>query len=145
VVVYAMLDISNAAFSGFPQGTNGVAAGEPRGSPATGDQLEIANYIFARQPVTALVTVAAPVAFPVNFTISGILAASVLTKSQIKAAITSVFQMNGSPNLGSVPLSLIESEIAAIPGTVGFLITIPATNVATAQGYLPTVGTITYV
>ncbi|MGE0109370.1 MAG: baseplate J/gp47 family protein [Bdellovibrionales bacterium] len=42
VVVYVMFDDANADYDGFPQGTDGVAANEPRGIAATGDQL---NYL----------------------------------------------------------------------------------------------------
>ena len=145
VVVYTMFDAAESAYSGFPQGTNGVASSETRAVVASGDLLAVANAIFALQPVTALVYSVAPVASPINFTISGIASASASVKALITAAIASVFYLYGTPNAGTVSLSLIESAIAAISGTQGFVITTPTANIATTQGYLPTVGTITYV
>jgi len=150
VVVYAMLDAANASQGGFPQGRNGISANDNRvtqGSLASGDQLAIANALFIDQPVTALVYVCSPIAQPINFTISGLTSASLATRTAIAAAIAEVFLEYGSPtpaDTPQVPLSAIESAIAAIAGTAGFVITAPAGNLANVLGYLPTLGTITY-
>jgi uncharacterized phage protein gp47/JayE len=144
VVVYTMWDQAESAYAGFPQGTDGGATGETRIAAATGDQLTVANAIFPKQPVTALVYSVAPVASPINFTISGISGASTVTKAYIAAAIDGVLFLYGTAKGGSIALSLIESAIAAIAGTTGFVITTPSGNVSTAIGNLPTRGTITY-
>ncbi|QNK65768.1 baseplate J/gp47 family protein [Variovorax sp. PAMC26660] len=144
VVVYTMFDQAEAAFGGFPQGTNGTATGEDRAAHATGDQLAVANAIFPLQPVTALVYSCAATAFPVNFTITGLTSASLVTRALIAAAIDGVFYLEGTPTGGTVALSLIESAIAAISGTKGFVITVPSGNIATALGFLPVRGTVTY-
>lgn len=144
VVVYTMWDLAEAAHAGFPQGGNGVAAAETRAAAASGDQLTVADAIFPLQPVTALVYSVAPIAAPVNFTISGIAGASSATKALIAAAIDGVFFLYGTPKGGTIALSLIESAIAAIAGTTGFLITTPAGNISSSTGLLPTRGTITY-
>ena len=143
VVVYTMFDTTEAAYNGFPQGTNGVATGEPRAAAATGDQLNVANYIFGVQPVTALVYSVAPTANAINFTISGISGVSAAIKASIASAITDVFLQQGEPG-GAIDLSYINSEIAAIAGTAGFLITVPAANIANGAGELPVLGVITY-
>lgn len=146
VVLYVMLDQTEAAHNGFPQGVNGVAAAEARpATVATGDQLVVANYIFPLQPVTALVYVCAPIAAAQNFTISGIAGASTATKAAIAAAIAGVFVQYGTALGGTVDLSYIESAVAAISGTAGFVLTVPTGNITTAVGYLPTVGTINYI
>lgn len=144
VVVYMMLDGSEAAFGGFPQGSNGVAAAEPRGTPATGDQLAVANAIFPVQPVTALVYACAPTADTINFTITGLTTSSAATRALIAAAIQGVFYLYGTPLGGTIALSLIESAIAAISGTQGFVITSPSANIITPLGQLPVLGTVTY-
>ncbi|HEX3809614.1 MAG TPA: baseplate J/gp47 family protein [Rhizomicrobium sp.] len=143
VVVYIMLDITEAENGGFPQGTDGVATGETRDTPATGDQLIVANYIYSRRPVTALVYVVAPVPNPVDFTITGLSAASADLKAAIELEIASVFLRKGAPG-GLIDLSDIESAIAALAGTEGFVITSPSGNITNDPGALPTVGTITY-
>lgn len=144
VVVYTMFDQAEAAFGGFPQGTNGTATNEPRAASATGDQLAVANAIYPLQPVTALVYSCAATALPVNFTITGLSTASLVTRALIAAAIDGVFYLEGTPTGGTVALSLIESAIAAISGTKGFVITVPAGNIVTALGFLPVRGTVTY-
>lgn len=150
VVVYAMLDSAESANNGFPVGSNGVAASEKRGTVATGDQLTIANYIYPLRPATALVYVCSPIAAPVPFTISGTSGFSAATKALISSAISGVFVMYGSPVSdtsglnGVVDLSYIESAIAAISGTTGFVINSPTANIQGTTGQLPTLGTITW-
>lgn len=143
VIVRFMMDASESAFGGFPQGSNGVAGADGRATAATGDQLAVANALFPRQPVTALVYAVAPTPNPVNFGISGLTGASSLLQSQISVAIAGVFLLYGAPG-GTVDLSYIESAIAALPGTAGFVITTPAGNITSPVGAIPTVGTITY-
>jgi uncharacterized phage protein gp47/JayE len=150
VVVYAMLDDAEASHGGFPQGTNGVSQndegpnGLPRATVAAGDQLTIADAIVTKQGVTALVWVCAPLQNVVNFTITGLTGASAATKAAIAAAIDDVFLREGDPTGSTVNLGEIESAIAAISGTDGFVITSPAGNITSAIGYLPVRGTITY-
>lgn len=148
VVVYTMFDISEASHGGFPQGTNGVATNENR-SPtvATGDQLAVANAIYAVQPVTALVYSYAPMANPINFAFTGTSGWSAATKTAVQNAISSVFLQYGAPVTTEIPdvdISLINSEIAAISGTAGFVMTSPAANIPNVIGQMPTIGTTSY-
>jgi uncharacterized phage protein gp47/JayE len=159
VVLYVMLDGSESPFNGFPQGSNGVSEFDqgpgnlPRGVVAVGDQLAVANVIVTEQPVTALLFVVSPIADPINFTISGIEGASVATKAQIAATISGIFVQSGAPvgapgsgNVNAtIDLSAIESAIAAVPGTAGFVIQSPSTNITGTLGQLPTLGTVDYV
>ena len=64
VTVFFMMDVSEAAHGGFPQGTNGVASLETRDIAATGDQLAVANSIYPLRPVTPIVYAVAPTAAP---------------------------------------------------------------------------------
>lgn len=148
VVVYTMFDNSEASHGGFPQGNNGVAAAETR-SPtiASGDQLTVANAIYAEQPVTALVFSYAPTANPINFAFTGTSGWTAVTKATVQAAIASVFLQYGAPVTNVNPvidISLIESEIAAIAGTQGFVMTSPAANIPNSVGQMPTIGAVTY-
>lgn len=149
VVVYAMLDDSNADYDGFPQGTNGVSISDSRSTPsnrATGDQLTIANSIFVEQPVTAMVYVCSPIPKPINFTLGGLSNASTTTRASIAAAIVNVLSEQGVPlsNGSFVALSAIESAIAAVAMTEGFVTISPANNLVNEIGLLPVIGTITY-
>lgn len=145
VVVYFMMDNAEASNAGFPQGTNGVSSSETRRAPvATGDQLTVANAIFPVQPVTALVYACAPIANQVNFMISGLSSASTATKAAVNAAISDAFFREGAPG-GTVDLSDINSGIAAVPETAGFVIVSPAGNILNSSGSLPTLGTVTFI
>jgi uncharacterized phage protein gp47/JayE len=130
VVIYTMWDDAEAAHGGFPQGTNGVSqydkgpGGIPRGSIATGDQLVVADTIVTEQPVAALIYSVSPIANNLTFTISGLTSASTATRAAISAAIADVFFRNGDPRAGTINRSDIESAIAAISGTSGFVITL---------------------
>lgn len=150
VVVYVMLDNAEAGNGGFPVGTNGVSQhdagpnGLPRAAIAAGDQLTVADAIVTQQPATALVWVVAPLQNVVPFTITGLSGASAATKAAIDAAIDDVFLREGDPTGATVNLGEIESAIAAIAGTDGFVITVPAGNITSAIGYLPVRGTVSF-
>ena len=153
VIVYTMFDVTEASHGGFPQGTNGVATLETRAAPATGDQLAVANYIFPLRPVTALVYSVAPIASPTNFTIHGLNPNTTAMKASVAAAITGVFLSQGTPGGvllpngntgGTVYMVAIEAAINAILGIVDFIIISPTTDIVAANGYLSTLGTITW-
>ncbi len=164
VIVYFMMDVAEAAYGGFPQGTNGVATLETRDSPATGDQLIVADAIYGVQPVTAQVYAVAPGQNVISLTISGLAAASDATKTAVRAAIAAAINLNSSPGGvvladgtagGMTQLSVIEAAIAAIPAAAGFVITAVAAsngtvtpgaagNVASSPGYLAIAGSTVF-
>ncbi|MBC8984101.1 baseplate J/gp47 family protein [Pseudomonas lurida] len=148
VVVYVMFDAVNASNNGFPVGRDGLSALDNRATAASvaiGNQLAVANELFASQPVTPLVFICAPAPAPVDFTITGLATSTTGTRQAIAQAIAQVMIDQGEPVEGSsVDLSAIESAIAAISGTSGFVITSPAGNIANQRGYLPTLGVVTY-
>lgn len=151
VVVYTMFDVTEAANNGFPQGAGGVATLETRGTPtATLDLLNVANWIYPLRPATALVYSVAPTQDVINFTISGSANFSAATKALIASAISGIFVMYGSPlsttagQNGAIDLSYIESAIAAISGTQGFVITSPTANIVGTIGQLPILGDINW-
>lgn len=148
VTVRFMMDIAEAGNGGFPVGTDGVAAAETRATPATGDQLAVANYIYgdintARQPVGALVYAVSPIPDVIAFTIAHISTVGADVKAAIAAAIDGVFLEFGVPG-GTIDLSDLEAAIAAVPGTEGFVITVPSDNIVLPAGNLPQRGVITY-
>jgi uncharacterized phage protein gp47/JayE len=138
--VYVMLDVTRAANSGFPQGSNGVAAADNRAPAATGDQLLVANYIYPLQPVTPLVRVIAPTPHLINFSISGVIPGA---QAAVSAAIDDAFVRLGSPG-GTVPLAQINSAIASVSGAGDFLILSPTSDITNAVGALPKRGTMTW-
>ena len=163
VVVFFMMDIAEAAYGGFPQGANGVAAAETRAAPATGDQLVVANWIFPLRPATAEVYACAPGANTVTLTIK-LPGASAALKAAMQAAAAQIALANGSvggcvapsgQTAGSLNLSDIEAALAAVNGSAGFVVTAVACsngsvtpgsdgNIASTAGYLPVIGPITW-
>ncbi len=160
VNLYVMFDVAEAAHSGFPQGTNGVATNESRATAATGDQLTVANAIFAPadgvsgQPVGALVYVTAPTAQPINFTVSNLGTNNTSTvQAQITAALQDMFlrlaNVGGTvdPSDGSAwPAIQPSAWYAAIDaiGISGYDVTAPTAPITSTGGQLPTLGTITF-
>jgi uncharacterized phage protein gp47/JayE len=144
VVVYFMMDVTESAHNGYPQGANGVAASETRDTPATGDQLAVANYIYNLQPVTALVYAVAPTATPQNFTIKGLTPSGTTNQNAVAAAISDLFFREGKANGGTIALEDVNVAIAAVPGITDFIITSPTSDIVTTSGQLPSLGTITW-
>lgn len=157
VVVYTMFDITEAAFGGFPQGTGGGATAETRTTPATGDQLAVANAIFPLRPVTALVSSMAPTASPVNFRIIDVLPATSAMQASITAALAAVFQRSAAPGGTNWPITtlgtqngymymnLFTAALDAIPGLTRYTLVTPNTAISAAAGAIPTLGTIAWV
>lgn len=162
VVVYFMMDNAESAHSGFPQGTNGVSqfdqgpGGAPRDTPATGDQLTVADAIISEQPVTALVYLCSPIENQIGFTIGGLSTASIATQNAIKAALSDLMIRNGVP-AGEIDLSDVNSAIGSVSGSAGYLInaitstvggvttTYPAnTNITNGTGQLPVLGAVNF-
>jgi uncharacterized phage protein gp47/JayE len=155
VSVYFMADVTEAAFDGFPQGANGVAAADWRDVAATGDQLIVANALYAPQPVTALVYALAPAPEPVAFTVADLGAANTPeNRTAITTALATMFhelgQVGGTVNpADGTPWPGIEPDawyqaIEALTGLSGFKVTVPGALITPTDGSLFTVGTVTF-
>jgi uncharacterized phage protein gp47/JayE len=140
VVVWFMMDQANAAYDGFPQGTNGCATDETRGPTASGDQLTVANAIYPLRPVTALVYVCAPVPGPVAISIRGV---DVQYQDAVTAALDAEITAEGQPG-GEVILAHLWAAVSAVPGVNDFLILSPTNDISMPAGTLPSLGTITW-
>lgn len=145
VVVYTMWDDVEAAYNGFPQGTDGVSSQDPRAAPATGDQLTVANYIFPLRPAGALVYSVSPIPAAQNLSIKGI---SALNQPQVEAAISDVFLREGDPvgtgSGGTIDLAHIETAIAAVAGVNDFIIISPTADIVLTVGEIPVLGAVTW-
>ena len=122
VVVYIMLDAAQAGHDGFPVGQDGVATDEPRGVPAVGDQLTVANALYPLQPVTALVYVCSPRRNSLTLTLEGLSGASLSTRAAIAQAVAGVLMLSGSPNRAVVNRTDLVTAIRAVPQTAGFVL-----------------------
>jgi uncharacterized phage protein gp47/JayE len=144
VVVYPMFDIVNAAHGGFPQGTNGVATLETRGTVATGDQLTVADYIYPLRPVTALVGVDAPVALAVDITLASLNPNTSEIVAAIHASLSDMFLAVGEL-AGTIYLSQLYDAISSTPGVIHFVLQAPTAAVVAGAGQLPVLGTLTVI
>ena len=146
VTVFFMMDVAEAAYGGFPQGTNGVAAAETRDTAATGDQLAVANFLYPLRAVTMLVYAVAPQASTQAITIAGLSGISSAQQAQVSAALTTLFLQKDSPlATTSIEQSDCAAAITAIGGLPSFAITTPSSwPITSAAGYLFTLGPVTY-
>lgn len=145
VVVYTMFDATEIAFSGFPQGVNGCATGETRDTTATGDLLAVANSIFPKQPVTALVYSYAPVAQPLAFTVAGLLPNTAAMKTAASTALTGMLFTKADPTANTIiDQSDVDAAISAVPGVISFRVTAPSFPQTPTAGNIFTLGVVTY-
>ena len=140
VGVYIMLDVSEAANGGFPVGTNGVAAAETRDSPATGDQLTVANAIYPLRPVTALVYLLAPAPYPINFVISDLgTANTAANQADALARLQALFLALGDPRGQVLKSSTWEGALNGAFGGADFDLVSPTGPITVPVGSLPVV------
>lgn len=121
-----MWDVSNSAFGGFPQGSNGVATAELRDSAAQGDQLTVADAIFPLRPVTALVYSVAPIEQPVPFVLANLgFVPSATLLAAIQAALKAMFLRIGSPLGVTLYPNQWEATLATVTGLPQYTLVSP--------------------
>lgn len=111
--------------------------------PSAGEVEAVQDYIDAMRLVTANVTVVAPVATPLNFTLE-ITPDTVATRAAVEAEIEDFITRTCEPGSTTL-LSQIEVTIGNSDGVTDFTITSPAADVTRTTGQLTTMGTITWV
>ncbi len=149
VVVYPMLDEANAAWNGFPQGSDGVAAADLRQAAAQGDQLTVADALYPLRPVTALVIVCSPVALPIDYVIAELSPNTPAIQAAIGTALTAMHLRSAAPggtteSGGTLYPSDWNEAVAGVPGIVHFAVTSPALAVTPGPGQLLSVGTTAF-
>jgi len=147
VSVFFMMDAAEAAFGGFPQGTNGAATLETRDAAATGDQLAVANFLFPLRPVTPIVYAVAPIAETQAFALQGLTGISTAQRTQVAAALAAMLTARDSPLANtSIEQSDVSAAVTAIGGLPSFAITVPsAWPITSTLGSLFVLGTVTYI
>lgn len=113
------------------------------GIPLAGDVTAVDAYIDPLRPVTAAVTVVAPVADPLNFTITGLSPATAAVKAAITLALTDLIAREATPG-GTIYLSHIREVISGAAGEFDHVLTTPAANVTSTTGHISTMGTVTW-
>lgn len=113
------------------------------GIPQAGDVIAVDNYIDARRPVTADVTVAAPVAVPLDFTIDLGSVDSLAIREAVTAELKEMIRRDAVPG-GTIYLSRINEAISIATGEFDHVLTVPAANVNHTTGQIAVLGTITW-
>lgn len=110
--------------------------------PDAGEVVTVQAYIDALRPVTAQLTVAAPVAVPLNFTIA-VTPNTAAVKAAVEAELTDLLRREAEPG-GTILLSHIREAISIAAGESNYTMTVPAADVTHTTGQMATMGTITW-
>lgn len=113
------------------------------GIPLSGDITNVSNALAILKPVTANLTVAAPIAVPLNFTISGLNPSTADVKLAITQSLSALITQEASPG-GTIYLSHIREAISIAYGEVDHVLTSPIANVVNTTGNISTMGTVTW-
>lgn len=110
--------------------------------PSAGEITTVQTYIDARRPVTALVSVLAPVAVTRDFTIS-ITPDTAATRAAVTEDLENLLARTVEPG-GTLLISQVEVAVGTAEGVTDFEVTSPAGDVAYSTGQLPVMGTVTF-
>lgn len=111
--------------------------------PDAGEVSAVQAYIDARRPVTAVVSVAAPIAAPLNFTIGGLNPDTPEVRAAIFAELQDLLQNESEPN-GTIRLSHIRAAISGAVGETDHILVSPAADVTHTGGQMAVMGVITW-
>lgn len=111
--------------------------------PDAGEVAAVQAYIDALRPVTANVTVLAPIADPLAFTFAAIDPNTQAIKDAITAELQDLLSREGMPG-GTILLSHIRAAISVAAGENNFNLTAPAADVVSATGHMPVPGVFTF-
>lgn len=111
--------------------------------PDAGEVATVQAYIDARRPVTAQVTVVAPVAVPLNFEISGLVPGNSTVRAAVEAELSDLLLREAEPG-GTILLSHIRAAISAAADEDDYVLVSPAANVTNTTGNMSTMGTVTW-
>jgi uncharacterized phage protein gp47/JayE len=113
------------------------------GIPQSADVAAVQAAIDLVRPVTADVTVAAPVALTVNFEISGLSPSTSAVQAAIEAELADLFRREAEPG-GTILISHIREAISIAAGESDHVLVSPAANVEADTGEIPVVGSFTW-
>lgn len=111
--------------------------------PDSGEIAAVEDHINTVRPVTADVTVAAPTALNVAFTLQ-ITPDTTAVREAITAELTDLFRRESEP-AGTILLSHLREAVSAAAGETDHVMSVPTANVVAAAGEMPMLGTITWV
>lgn len=112
------------------------------GIPGAPKVAEVQNHIDALRPSTAQVTVAAPVAVPLNFTIA-VTPDTTAVRAAVEAQLKDLLRREAEPG-GTILISHLREAISISDGETDNVLTVPAANVTHAASEIATMGVITW-
>lgn len=110
--------------------------------PDAGEVAAVQAHIDSLRPVTADVTVVAPIAVPLNFTID-IVPDTAAIRAAIEAELRDLLRREAAPG-ATILLSHIREAISLATGENDHILTAPAANVTHTTGQMATFGAITW-
>lgn len=110
--------------------------------PDAGEVAAVQAHIDQVRPVTAQVTVVAPVAAPLDFTIT-VVPDTAAVRDAVQAELVDLIRREAEPG-GTLLISRIRAAISAAAGEQNYILTTPSADVANGAGSITTVGAITW-
>ena len=111
--------------------------------PTSDDVKKVQAYIDSVRPVTAHVTVVAPIKKAVNFVIKDLYPDTEANRAQIRSALQELFVREAIPG-GRVYISHIRASISGVSGETDHTLISPTADVVSGKGELLVVGEITW-
>lgn len=111
--------------------------------PDAGEVGTVQAYIDERRPVTATVTVEAPVAVAIDYTIS-VTPDTAATRAAVEAELVDLLRRDAKPG-GTIFRSQIDVAVGVAEGVTDFTVSVPAGDVVHAPGEIATHGSISWV
>lgn len=111
--------------------------------PDAAEVAAVQNYIDALRPVTAQLTVVAPVAVPLNFTIE-LITDTAAIRAAVESELRDLLMRESEPG-ATILISHIREAISLAAGETDHILTVPAANVTHTTGRMATFGVITWV
>lgn len=112
--------------------------------PDAGEVAAVQAYINTRKPVTAAVTVVAPIAQSLNFTIAGLSPDTPEVRAAVVAELRDLLQREAEPN-GTILISHIREAISSAAGESNHTLVSPAADVLHTGGKMAVMGAVTWV
>ena len=103
---------------------------------------EVQDYIDTVKPVTADVTVFAPTAVPLDFTIE-VTPDTTTVRAAVEASLQDLLKRDAEP-AGTILISKIREAVSVAAGETDNTVTVPAADVTHTAGQIATFGTITW-
>lgn len=110
--------------------------------PDSGAVATVQAYIDARAPVTASVTVEAPVAAPLDMTIA-LTPNTLAVRAAVEAELVDLLRREAKPG-GTILLSHLREAISVAGGETNHVLSVPSADVTHDADEMPVLGTITW-